>query len=125
MPRTKIICIGFLAATTLTGLLTRIAPAEDAVEARAERVCARIGKTDTSFQGTFNVDNLNFQRDAKGTVTLERDGVKLGEIAESSYADHTVCLVEVMALISSDEIEAQAAHPASQRPRRRAGEARE
>jgi hypothetical protein len=32
---------------------------------------------------------------------LERNGAKLGEIAESSYTDHTVCLVEVMALIGS------------------------
>jgi hypothetical protein len=33
--------------------------------------------------------------------TLRRGGIKLGEIAQNSYVDHTVCLVEVMALISS------------------------
>jgi hypothetical protein len=101
MSRTKGICIGFVAATALTALLAGMAPAEDAVEARAERVCAQLGQIDANFPGAFNVDNLNIQGDAKGSVTLKRDGIKLGEIGERSYTDHTVCLVEVMALISS------------------------
>jgi len=101
MLRTKRVCIGFAVAAMLTTLLPQTAPAEQGVEARAEQVCARIGQINLGSQGAFNVDNLTIKRDADGAVTLERGGTKLGEIAEGSYADHTVCLVEVMALISS------------------------
>jgi len=88
-------------AATLMALLTRISAAEDGVEARAERVCAGTGQAGLSFTGAFTVDNLTIRRDANGTVTLERGGTKLGEIGQKSYVDHTVCLVEVIALISS------------------------
>jgi hypothetical protein len=101
MRRTKRAGKGFAVAAILTSLLTGTVFAEQEVEARAEHVCARIGQTSPSLQGSFNVDDLNIERDADGTVTLGRGGVKLGEIGRTSYADHLVCLVEVTALISS------------------------
>jgi hypothetical protein len=101
MLRTKRAYIGFVVAAILTTLLTGTATADETVEARAERVCAGIGQTGSISQGAFKIDNLSIQRDANGIVTLKRDGVKLGEIAQNSYLDHTVCFVEVMALISS------------------------
>jgi hypothetical protein len=93
-------CFGFAAAATSMALLTGISLAEDAVDARAEWVCAQIAQTGTPFHGALKVDDLTIRRDENGTVTLARRGVKLGEIAQSSYVDHTVCLVEVIALIS-------------------------
>jgi hypothetical protein len=100
MLRTEWAFVGFVAAT-VTVLLTGTAFADDAVESRAERICTGIGQTGPSVQAAFSVDDLSIQTDANGTVILMKDGVKLGEIAHSSYIDHTVCFVEVMALISS------------------------
>ena len=100
MLRTKKTCIGFAAAATLMTLLTGTAPDDEAVEASAERVCAVIGQAGPSSQAAFNIDDLTIGRAANGTVTLHRDDKKLGEIAQSSYVDHTVCFVEVMVLIS-------------------------
>ena len=101
MRRTKRAGSGLAVAAILSILLTETAVAEQEVEGRAQRVCAGIGQMGSSFQGSFNVDDLSIQRDANGTVTLARGGVKLGEIGRASYADHLVCLVEVAALISS------------------------
>jgi len=101
MLRIRAACIGFVVATTSMALPAGISIAEDGVEARAERVCTRIAQTGPRFQGAFNVDDLNIRRDASGTVTLARGAVKLGQIGQTSYADHLVCLIEVTALISS------------------------
>jgi hypothetical protein len=101
MQRIKTACTGFGVAAASMVLLTGISIAEDGVEARAERVCTLIAQTGTRFQGAFDVDDLNIQTEVNGTVTLKRGGIKLGEIGQKSYIDHTVCLVEVMALISS------------------------
>jgi hypothetical protein len=102
MLRTKKEYIGLVAGSVLMTLLIGTANADQVVEARAERICAAIGQTDPGSHGAFSVDNLTIRRDANGAVTLERGGRKLGEIAQSSYVDHTVCFVEVRALISSD-----------------------
>src|SRR5262245_6558202 len=101
---TKPAYIGFVAAASLAALLGETAAADQAVETHAQQVCAGIGQTGPNSQVSFKVDDLNIQRDANGIVTLKRDGVKLGEIAQNSYLDHTVCFVEVMALISSKAI---------------------
>jgi hypothetical protein len=94
-------CTGFVGVVAaLMALPTGICVAEDGVQARAERVCTLIGQTDTRVQGAFDVDDLNVQRALNGTVTLQRGGIKLGEIGQKSYVDHTICLVEVIALIS-------------------------
>jgi hypothetical protein len=114
MLRTKSAHTCFTVAATLTIMLTPVAHADQGVQARAERVCA-LGQAGPAFQGSFNVDNLTVWRDANGVITLEKGGVKIGEIGESSYADHTVCLVEVMALISSSEMGGSPSPPAHAR----------
>jgi hypothetical protein len=101
MMRTRTACIGFVVAAALVAFLTRISIAADGVESRAECICTRIAQTGAQFAGTFEIDDLNVQSEVNGTVTLKRGGIKLGEIGQKSYVDHTVCLVEVMALISS------------------------
>jgi hypothetical protein len=101
MPRIKTACIGFVFAAASMASLTRISIAEEGVESRAERICTRIAQTGAQFQGTFDIDDLNIQSEVNGTVTLKRGRVKLGEIEQKSYVDHTVCFIEVMALISS------------------------
>ena len=117
-PRTKKKYIGFVVAAILTTLPAGTATADQVVAGRAQRVCAAIGQTGASPQRAFNVDNLTVRRDANGSVTLERGGSKLGEIAQSSYGDRTVCFVEVMALISPiADTEVQAAQRLSP-PRR-------
>ena len=93
-------CIGLVVAAAVMACLTRISVAEDGAESRAERICTRIAQTGGRFQGAFDVDDLNIQTEVNGTVTLKRGGIKLGEIGQKSYVDHTVCLVEVIALIS-------------------------
>jgi hypothetical protein len=100
MLRIKTASTESIVAATLMALLTGMAIAEDRVDARAEKVCTRIAQAGARFQGAFNVDDLNIRGDANGTVMLARGGVKLGQIGRTSYADHLVCLVEVMALIS-------------------------
>jgi hypothetical protein len=106
--RTKRAYIGFVVAAILTPLLTGTSTADQAVDASARRVCAGIGQTGPNSQGAFKIDDLSIRRDVNGTVTLKRDGVKLGEIAQNSYLDHTVCFVEVRALISSAAISTSA-----------------
>ena len=101
MLRIKTACTGFVGVVAaLMALPAGICVAADGVQARAERVCRLIGQSDTRVEGAFHLDDLNVQRELNGTVTLKRGGIKLGEIAQKSYVDHTVCLVEVIALIS-------------------------
>jgi hypothetical protein len=100
MMRTGMAFVGFVLAAGVMAFLTRISIAQDGAESRAERICTRIAQIDTPFQGAFDVDDLNIQSEVNGTVTLKRGGIKLGEIGQKSYVDHTVCFVEVMALIS-------------------------
>lgn len=101
MTRTGTACIGFVFAAAFMASLTRISLAENGVESRAERICTQIAQTDTRFPGAFDVDDLNIRREMNGAVTLKRGGVKLGEIGQTSYTDHLVCLIEVTALIPS------------------------
>jgi hypothetical protein len=108
MLRTRRTYAGLVVAAVATALPIGTTAADQAVEARAQQVCAEIGRPGPSSLTSFEIGNLSIRRDANGTVTLKRDGVKLGEIAENSYLDHTVCFVEVRALISSRAISTSA-----------------